>query len=296
MAETPLYRGRFAPSPTGPLHAGSLLAAVASYLDAKANSGQWLLRIEDIDPPREVPGASADILRTLECHGLRWDGDVLYQSSRVDAYAQALQQLSDSGLVFHCTCSRATLGPGGSCGERCTPRANARCSVRLRLDKAIVFHDRFAGPQDNAHPDSRPPQDVVLRRKDGLYAYALAVVVDDIRQGITHVVRGRDLLEQTLVQIQLYRALGAVTPTFGHIPVLCGRDGSKLSKQTGAVALNTATPIANLRQALRYLGQALPHEDHQTPEALLATAVSLWNPKAIEPGREAAVYPGRTNS
>jgi glutamyl-Q tRNA(Asp) synthetase len=199
-----VYRGRFAPSPSGPLHFGSLLAALGSYLDARAAGGQWLLRIEDIDQPREAPGAADRILRSLDAHGLHWDGPVLYQSTRSEAYDRALEQLQQQDRLFRCSCTRAILGPGGSCGERCTPAPDDICAIRVRLGGERSFNDLVLGPQ----PSAALPADLVLKRKDGLYAYTLAVVVDDGWQGITDVIRGRDLLEQTARTMPFARISG----------------------------------------------------------------------------------------
>ena len=271
------YRGRFAPSPTGPLHMGSLLAAVASFLDARAAEGSWLLRIEDIDPPREVAGSSDSILRCLEAHGLLWDESVLYQSTRYAAYAEALESLTASGAVFSCSCTRATLGPGGSCLRRCGPDPDSPRSLRLSLGGDRSFSDIILGEQ-------LPPgtaSDLVLRRKDGLYAYALAVVVDDAWQQVSHVVRGHDLLDQTYAQLELFGQLQLSVPRYAHLPVLTDSAGSKLSKQTGATAVDTAQPLANLRQALRYLQQTSADLPAGSPQELLALATLHWDRAAL---------------
>ncbi|MFT7289165.1 MAG: glutamyl-Q tRNA(Asp) synthetase [Halieaceae bacterium] len=272
--EKTAYRGRFAPSPTGPLHFGSLLAAVASFLDARAHEGQWLLRIEDIDPPREASGASDSIRRSLEAHGLCWDGNVVYQSRRSDAYAAALDSLSQAQLLFPCSCTRAILGKAGSCGQRCAPRSAQATSLRLRLGThPINFEDLILGPQQMCHTLS----DVVLRRKDGLFAYALAVVVDDAWQGITHVLRGADIYAQTSVQIEALGALGYPAPLYGHLPLLCDRSGHKLSKQTGARALDSRHALENLRRVLELLGQSSAMFCADSPEHLLSQAATQWN-------------------
>jgi glutamyl-Q tRNA(Asp) synthetase len=228
------YRGRFAPSPTGPLHFGSLVAALGSYLDAKAHGGEWLVRIEDIDTPRTVPGAADDILRTLERFGLEWDGPVLYQSSRLEAYQAALERLS----VFPCGCSRKDVGDRypGTCRNGIQGRVDMP-SWRFRVpDQIVSFEDRRMGPQhQNVHDYVG---DFVLKRADGLFAYQLAVVVDDAYQGITDVVRGEDLLDSTARQILLQRALGLPQPRYMHLPVVLNEAGQKLSKQTGATPLD----------------------------------------------------------
>jgi glutamyl-Q tRNA(Asp) synthetase len=279
MASELSYRGRFAPSPTGPLHMGSLLAAVASYLDARAARGKWLLRIEDIDPPREVPGAADSIRITLAAHGLHWDGEVLYQSTRSAAYEAALETLTSAAAVFRCSCSRATLGPGGSCGGRCQPGPKDDCALRLRLDSRNGggFSDRLAGKQ----AQSPEQQDIVLKRRDGLFAYALAVVVDDAAQGITDVVRGNDLLSQTPVQLQLFNLLGLCAPRYAHLPVLVDASGSKLSKQTGAEAIDNRRALENLRCVLRYLRQSSADLPAGSPDELLLAATNVWNSREL---------------
>lgn len=268
------YTGRFAPSPTGPLHRGSLLTALASFLDARANGGRWLLRIEDIDPPREMAGAAAAIIRSLRCHGLHWDGEIVWQSQRLDAYREALAKLAEAGMLFPCVCTRAELGPGGNCGGRCRPGPHDTVAQRLRIRDGLPgFRDRFCGVQ-SAQAGAR---DLVLWRKDGLPAYQLAVSVDDGWQGITEVVRGADLLETTAAQRFLLGALGHVPPTYGHLPLLRGEDGRKLSKQNGAPALDDACALQNLQEALSLLGQT-PERGAGTPERLLARAIDSWAP------------------
>ena len=272
------YRGRFAPSPTGPLHLGSLLTAVASYLDARAAGGRWLVRVEDIDPPREVPGASAAILESLRRHGLAWDGDVVFQSARTAAYRAALVGLQERGLVFPCACTRARLGPGGSCGGRCAPRPGEACAQRLRLTPPPAgVEDRLQGPV----AAEAAVRDIVLWRKDGLPAYALAVTVDDHWQRITDVVRGADLLSHTVVQAQLMTLLGAPVPRYAHLPVLCGEDGRKLSKQNGAPAIDDSQALANLRRVLGLLRQRSAAAGAATPAELLALATDQWQPAAL---------------
>jgi glutamyl-Q tRNA(Asp) synthetase len=231
-----ICRGRFAPSPTGPLHFGSLVAALGSYDDAKAHDGEWLVRMEDIDTPRVVPGAADGILRTLETFGLQWDGPVLYQSSRTDAYEAALDGLRKRGLAFPCSCSRKDLGDRypGTCrsGAR-----GGRISWRLRVSGELTeFNDRRLGPQRQNVEEYCG--DFVLKRADGLFTYQFAVVVDDAFQGITDVVRGEDLLDSTARQIVLQRALGYPQPRYLHLPIVLNEAGQKLSKQTGATALD----------------------------------------------------------
>ncbi|MFK8043698.1 tRNA glutamyl-Q(34) synthetase GluQRS [Congregibacter sp.] len=286
MATQPEYRGRFAPSPTGPLHMGSLLTAVASYLDARASSGTWLLRIEDIDPPREVPGAGDSILRSLEAHGLYWDETELYQSTRLEAYAEALDGLTECGEVFRCCCTRATLGPGGNCLKRCSPAPEDVTALRVSLLGNVGFDDKILGPQ----APGLSANDLVLRRKDGLYAYALAVVVDDAWQSITDVVRGEDLLSQTFSQLELLAQLKAAQPSYAHVPIVCDASGVKLSKQAGATAIDDKAALANLRKALELLYQDSAQLPAGSTQELLELATSLWNPRALKAAK-ALVYP-----
>jgi len=219
--------GRFAPTPSGPLHFGSLVAAVASYLDARSRGGKWLVRIEDIDTPRVVPGSADDILHTLEHFGFTWDGPVLYQSTRIDAYHEALEQLKRGGHAFPCSCTRTTTEP---C--RCT--SGSRWRVRF------------------------PGDDFTVLRADGIFAYHLAVVVDDAYQGVTDVVRGADLLDSTPQQMHLQKLLGLPTPRYVHIPIVTNEKGEKLSKQTLAPPLDMSCAPELLRDALRFLGLEVP--------------------------------------
>jgi glutamyl-Q tRNA(Asp) synthetase len=232
------YRGRFAPSPTGPLHLGSLVAALGSYLDAKAHGGEWLVRIEDIDTPRVVAGAADHILRTLERFGLEWDGPVLYQSSRIEAYDAVLDDLRGQGRVFPCGCSRKDVGEcyPGTCRTGLRDRIDSPSWRFCVADETVNFVDRRLGPQ--AQNVAEDAGDFVVKRADGLFAYQLAVVVDDAFQGITDVVRGEDLLDSTARQILLQRALGFPQLRYRHLPVVLNQVGQKLSKQTGATALH----------------------------------------------------------
>ena len=263
------YCGRFAPSPTGPLHIGSLIAAVGSYLEARTHGGVWRLRMEDLDPPREMPGAADQILRTLETYGFEWDGDVVYQSKRASWYEDALAQLRQRDLIYPCGCTRKEIGDSaiqgiegpvypGTCRHGLTAGKSPR-AWRIRVeDRAIGFDDALQG-RVSQHL-SRDIGDFVLKRADGYYAYQLAVVVDDAAQGITHVVRGADLLDSTPRQIFLQQALGVPTPHYTHLPVAANRQGEKLSKQTLAPPLDLANPVPALWQALDFLGQQPPHE------------------------------------
>ncbi|MEE4108364.1 MAG: tRNA glutamyl-Q(34) synthetase GluQRS [Halieaceae bacterium] len=285
MTRAPGYRGRFAPSPTGPLHFGSLLTAVASYLDARHAGGDWSLRIEDLDPPREMAGAGDRIVRTLERHGLYWDGAVTYQSDRHEAYDAALDRLARDGLLFACCCTRRELGPGGCCNRRCHPGPGDATALRLALTRAEPYEDLILGRREPLDP----PREVVLRRRDGLHAYALAVVVDDRDQDISHVIRGRDLLEQTFVQRELFACLGATPPAYGHCPVLTDPEGNKLSKQTGATAVDDDRPLDNLRLVLTLLGQDCADLATDSVHDLLACAAQTWNRKMPGSG-ESLVY------
>lgn len=266
MASAP-YRGRFAPSPTGPLHFGSLVAALGSYLEAKCHNGAWLVRMEDIDPPREMSGAADAILRTLEAYGFEWDGPVIYQSLRSELYDAALAKLRNDGLLYPCACTRKEImdsalpgidGPiyPGTCRGG-LPVGRVPRAWRVRVDAAeIVFEDAIQGTmRQNLAKDIG---DFVLKRADGFFAYQLAVVVDDADQGITHVVRGSDLLDSTPRQIYLQQRLDLPTPSYAHLPVATNIAGEKLSKQTLARPLELAQPASALWQALDFLGQQPP--------------------------------------
>ncbi|MAT94998.1 MAG: tRNA glutamyl-Q(34) synthetase GluQRS [Halioglobus sp.] len=278
--DSPTYRGRFAPSPTGPLHLGSLIAALASYLDARHHGGAWLVRMEDLDPPREEPGAAAAILHSLQAHGLVADEPPLFQGRRAAAYAAALRRLEAAGHLFRCDCSRAALGPDGACRGGCRERQHslgAPASVRVQVPAQchVQFQDALQGAQQ-CHLGAAFP-DFVLRRKDGLDAYQLAVVVDDCAQGITHVVRGSDLLDSTPRQVFLQGLLDCPTPAYCHLPVITNRHGQKFSKQNQAPPLDDAAAVANLRLALRFLGQPEPAAGLDQPSQLLASAVQHWD-------------------
>ena len=283
----PDYRGRFAPSPTGPLHFGSLIAAVASFLEARKRGGEWLVRIEDVDPPRVVPGAADDILRTLDAFGMHWDGDVMYQSRRGDAYAAALDALRDAGALYPCACSRREIAdsalPGtdgpiypGTCRNGIADGKAAR-AWRVRVGAVdIGFDDRVQGTLHSRL--AKETGDFVVRRADGLYAYQLAVVVDDAAQRITDVVRGADLLGSTARQILLQQLLGVPTPGYAHVPVVVTARGEKLSKQTGAAAVDRHRTVALLCDALALLGQAPPAGSRTADlDSLWAWARSHWD-------------------
>lgn len=259
------YVGRFAPSPTGPLHFGSLVAALASYLDARAAQGRWVLRMDDLDRARNEAGAADAILRALERLGLEWDGPVLYQSARLARYREVLDDLGRRGFTYPCGCTRKELEDSalaidgariypGTCRQGLPPGKHAR-AVRLRThDAPIAFHDAIQGWIEQRV--EREVGDFVLLRADGVFAYQLAVAVDDMDQDVSHVVRGADLLDSTARQIHLQRLLGARTPRYAHVPVALSAAGEKLSKQTGARPLDLSDPKAELARARRFLGQA----------------------------------------
>ncbi len=282
------YRGRFAPSPTGPLHFGSLVAAVASWLDARAAGGQWLVRIEDVDIPRTVPGAAEQILATLEAFGLRWDGEVAWQSRRGPLYEEALRRLRAAGATYRCKCTRREIadsalhgldGPiyPGTCRGLGLGDEVAGAERLIASPATIEFDDRVQGRIRQCV--ARDVGDFVLKRRDGLYAYQLAVVVDDAAQAVSDVVRGADLLWSTPRQIDLQRRLGLPTPRYLHIPVATNERGEKLSKQSLAHAVEPARATEVLREALAFLGQPAPPADG--PDALLAAAAAAWDPARI---------------
>jgi glutamyl-Q tRNA(Asp) synthetase len=285
------YIGRFAPSPTGPLHLGSLVAALASWLDARAHGGRWLVRIEDIDPLRAQPGAVAAQLAALARLGLMADEPPVYQSTRTDLYESALARLQAQGQVYGCTCSRTAvemaarrqgLAPGvypGSCRNGPAGRGPQALRVRVAAEP-VGFHDRACGAFEQRLQDE--VGDFVVRRADGLWSYQLAVVVDDARQGVTDVVRGADLLDNTPRQILLQRLLGLPTPRYLHVPVVTGPSGEKLSKQTGAAALDLDRPLQELQRAWQHLGLA-PVRARGTAH-FLQQAVPLWGQRWLAPG------------
>lgn len=287
------YRGRFAPSPSGPLHFGSLIAAVGSYLEARTRGGEWLVRIEDIDPPRERPGAADDILATLDRCGLHWDGPILRQAQRREAYEAALQQLSAAGFLRPCRCSRAQLGalpenqlraPGDELFHPAACLSTAATShdapaQRLRVpDRDVTFVDRVQGAQ--CANVARTVGDFVLQRRDGLFAYQLAVVVDDAYQGITDVVRGADLLTSTARQVVLQQALRLPPVTYMHLPIAVGPAGIKLSKSEDAPAVSRSSPAAQVAAALEFLRQAPPADLAHAPLAVVwQWAIAHWQPQ-----------------
>jgi glutamyl-Q tRNA(Asp) synthetase len=285
--QTVRYRGRFAPSPTGSLHFGSLVAAVASYLAAREADGEWLLRIEDIDRPREVLGSADHIIRTLSEFGFEWTGSILRQSARTDAYEAALQDLKRADLTYPCSCSRkaiaaADLTPNGEesryagwCRQGALDPA-APCAIRLKVEPGeIRFVDEIQG--STSSDVGAECGDFVLKRRDGLFAYQLAVVVDDAEQGVTHVLRGADLLSSTPRQILLQRCLGAPTPAYAHVPLATDHRGVKLSKSAGGGAVDATKPVEELWRCLDFLRQSPPEELRSAElDTLWGWAIDQW--------------------
>ncbi len=286
-----MYRGRFAPSPTGPLHFGSLIAAVASYLDAKAHDGRWLLRIEDLDTPRTLAGASDAILNSLEAFGFEWDEDVVYQSQRTELYEKYLDTLKSGDLVYPCSCSRKEIADSaiqgvdgviypGTCRHGPAKEKPAKAWRVRTYPETIAFEDSVQGhiEQNIAHDIG----DFVLKRADGLFAYQLAVIVDDAEQRITHVVRGADLLDSTPRQIYLQQLLELPTPQYLHVPVATNAAGEKLSKQTLAEAIDPYHASTQLWSALDFLGQNPPKDLLSNSLGdLWSWAISHWQIAAI---------------
>lgn len=278
--------GRFAPSPTGPLHSGSLLAATASYLDARARDGSWYVRIDDLDTFRNVSGADSAILTSLEAHGLTWDGPVIRQSERLDRYTLALDRLTKAGHTFYCTCSRSQLRGTpvypGTC--RGVTGSVADAAIRLRVsDEALSYNDLIAGlVSENL---ALSCGDFIIRRRDGLIAYQLATAVDDGDGTITHVVRGGDLLDNTIRQRYLMTLLGLKPPSYAHLPVLTQPDGKKLSKQTHAPALDDRQPGDNLRYVFDCLGLTTPADIHRWGVGqILEWGVKNWSLETVPVG------------
>ncbi len=276
-----MYVGRFAPSPTGPLHFGSLVAAVASYCDAKVNHGKWLLRIEDLDKPREIAGAADTILRQLEAFGFEWDGEIIYQSQRHAFYTEAFQQLNAQHLLYPCTCTRkeitdssqqwgieGVIYPKTCLTHALKPLAPSAWRIKTNATP-IQFEDAIQGTLSQQLNEA--VGDFILKRADGLFAYQLAVVVDDAAQGITHIVRGADLLASTPRQIYLQQLLQLNTPHYAHVPLACNAAGEKLSKQTLAKSIDASQANQRLLEALSFLGQ------HPPDELKNATMADLWH-------------------
>ena len=297
------YRGRFAPSPTGELHFGSLIAAVGSYLEAKSHGGEWLVRIEDLDKPREVPAASYKILRSLEALGMEWDHEVIYQDQRKDIYEDVLTMLNRRGLIYPCTCTRKEISSSSIAGisgqiYAGTCRNNVQNddrlgAVRIKTNSNIIeFEDTLYGLiNQNLQNETG---DFVLRRSDKIYAYQLAVVVDDSEQGITNVVRGADLLDSTPRQIYLQKLLGYTTPTYMHLPVAVNSHGEKLSKQTKAAHLDVSNPVKQLIGAVNFLGQEPPTElVGESVMSFWKWAFINWNPRKIHKKRTIKFQPNK---
>ena len=296
------YVGRFAPSPTGPLHIGSLATAVASFLHARQAAGSWLVRIEDIDPPREVRGAADEILRTLEAYELFWDGPAIFQSARTGVYEDARARLLSSGLAFRCSCTRNALradgdGPAGPYPGTCRLRTShaQATAVRARVAErsAIRFVDGLQGPIETEL--DQVTGDYVIWRRDGLPAYHLAVVIDDADEQVTTVVRGVDLLDSTAVHLHLQATLGLSPPAYLHLPVVVNAEGQKLSKQTGAAPVDRSNPSATAAAVLELLGTRIPSELRGAPpRELWAWAVTSWRIEELR-GRRTLAPPPTAN-
>jgi glutamyl-Q tRNA(Asp) synthetase len=287
-----MYIGRFAPSPTGPLHFGSLVAAVASYCDAKSQQGKWLVRMEDLDKPREIPGAASTILQQLEAFGFTWDDQVVYQSQREDLYEAALQSLKQNKLIYPCSCSRKEILDSATASgiegviypKTCLlhpPKPDKNLAFRIiTTEKILRFTDEIQGHiSQNIACDIG---DFILKRADGLFAYQLAVVVDDDAQHITHVVRGADLLTSTSRQIYLQQQLNLPTPHYAHVPLVCNTSGEKLSKQTLAKPIDAKSAVPLLITALGFLGQQPPADlAHHTLTNIWDWAIKHWQISSV---------------
>lgn len=300
MKTSEVIIGRFAPTPSGPLHFGSLVAALASYCHSKSRQGQWLLRIEDVDTPRVIKGSDRLILQNLETFGFEWDGEVLYQSKQFGCYQDSLSDLIEQGRCYACECSRRTLRDDGvetgSMGQiypgicRHKKLDTTSHSIRVNTDSIAItgFTDQVFGPIELNIRDQ--VGDFVLRRTDGIYAYHLAVVVDDAQQGINQIVRGSDLLESTCLHIFLQTILGLPQPEYLHIPLITNNRGDKLSKQAGATAVDVTQASALLVSAMRFLRQSIePEMDQARPEEVIKQAVKVWDPTNIDPDRHYSV-------
>lgn len=281
----PSYIGRFAPTPSGYLHFGSLLAAVASYLDARHHGGRWLVRIEDLDTPRNLPGATEHILRTLQAYGLQWDGEVVRQSDRLEHYQQVIDRWLDSGLAYYCDCSRREIMAHdgvypGTCRERQLPAAPDH-AVRVRVGQSDSgFVDRLQGPVSQNLASTCG--DFIIRRRDGIIAYQLAVVIDDIAQAVTEIVRGADLLGSTPRQLWLYQLLQQPVPRYLHVPLVMRPDGEKLSKRLGSAPLEADQAATTLYRALRILTPTPPAALRTEPiDRQLEWAVAHWQPQRL---------------
>lgn len=254
------YIGRFAPSPSGPLHFGSLVAALGSYFQAKSQQGKWLVRIEDLDPPREMPGAAALILKTLERYHLYWDGEVVYQSQRHALYQQQIDHWLSTGQAYYCQCSRKQIKEmGGFYNGHCREKHVSEGAIRLKMTHAVTQFDDLRHGKMHI-PLALAQEDFIIKRRDGLYAYNLAVVLDDIDQGVTEVVRGADLIEPTGRQISLYTMLGQTPIQYLHLPLAMDKHGNKLSKQNHATGIDLTHPASMILEAMAFLGFVIPDE------------------------------------
>lgn len=292
------YIGRFAPTPSGYLHFGSLLAALASYLDARHHNGQWLVRIEDLDTPRNIPGATEHILRTLDAYGLHWDGEVVHQADRLALYQQAMTRWLETGQAYYCDCSRRDiLAHGniypGTCRLRQLPAASDH-AIRLQVDSSeLTLQDRLQGRFSQRL--SEASGDFIIRRRDGIIAYQLAVVVDDIAQGVTDIVRGADLLESTPRQLWIYQLLRQPVPRYLHVPLAMRADGEKLSKRLGSAPLEPEQAARTLHHALSVLAQRPPSELTGAPVAeQLQWAIAHWQPEQL-PATRQIIEPGSSS-
>ncbi|MCG7645766.1 tRNA glutamyl-Q(34) synthetase GluQRS [Alteromonas sp. Cnat3-28] len=299
------YVGRFAPSPSGQLHFGSLVTAVASYLDAKSHNGKWLLRMEDIDEPRCIEGVDKDILSTLEAHGLYWDGDVIYQSQQHARYQAVLDDLLTQQKAYFCTCTRKQIKAmggvyNGHCRTEPVHSTTQDCAVRLKVDTQLeAFDDVLMGKvmPSNSSTDLIA-EDVVLKRRDGLFSYNLVVILDDVFQQVNHVIRGCDLIDVTPLQRAVYHTLGYSTPEYGHVPVAAVAPGRKLSKQNCAAPVKNETALDNLVRVMHFLGFSFPNaSEFGDIDSALKTAISMWNrkkvvntPEIIVPQHESTYY------
>jgi glutamyl-Q tRNA(Asp) synthetase len=254
------YVGRFAPSPSGPLHFGSLVAALGSYFQAKAHHGKWLVRIEDLDPPREMPGAAEAILEALQAYELFWDGEVVYQSQRHHLYQAQIDTWLENGAAYYCQCTRKQIREhGGFYPGTCRDKNLKEGAIRLKMTKPVAsFVDQKHGTIQI--PEQLVNEDFIIKRRDGLFAYNLAVVLDDINQGVTEVVRGADLIEPTGRQISLYQILGQPEVSYLHLPLAMDNNGNKLSKQNHATAIDITNPKPALLRAMMFLGFDIPEE------------------------------------
>lgn len=299
------YVGRFAPSPSGQLHFGSLVTAVASYLDAKSHNGKWLLRMEDIDEPRCIKGVDKDILTTLEAHGLYWDGDVIYQSQQHARYQAVLDDLLSQEKAYFCTCTRKQIKAmggvyNGHCRTEPVHSTKQDCAVRLKVDTQLeAFDDVLMGKvmPSNSSTDLIA-EDVVLKRRDGLFSYNLVVILDDVFQQVNHVIRGCDLIDVTPLQRAVYHTLGYSAPEYGHVPVAAVALGRKLSKQNRAAPVKNETALDNLVRVMHFLGFSFPiASEFGDIDSALKAAISMWDrkkvvktPEIIVPQHESTYY------